>query len=56
MICYKDRTYCPFFTLCKTGYECDRALTQLIKQEAKRVNLPISIYKGYPDCFIPFFC
>lgn len=51
MICYKDRTYCPFFTVCKGGFKCDRALTFKIKMDAKRAELPIEMYTDYPDCY-----
>ena len=57
MICYKDRTYCPFFTVCKKGYKCDRALTQVVKMNARRWwgldngEPPIMMYTDYPDCY-----
>ena len=55
MICYKDRTYCPFHILCSvTTDECDM-LTDEIIEEAQKVNLPIAQYSGFPPCFVPFF-
>jgi hypothetical protein len=52
MICYKDRTYCAYFLLCKKGYICDRALTEDIKAAATEANLPISQFIGFPECFV----
>lgn len=28
MICYRDMTYCPYYTDCAHGDSCHRALTQ----------------------------
>lgn len=55
MMCYKDRTYCNFFLLCKTGHDCDRALTNEVAEGAKKAGLYISQYAEFPDCFIRFF-
>lgn len=52
MICYKDRTYCGFYMLCKNGYKCDRALTTEVIKDAKKGNLLICQYTEFPDCFI----
>lgn len=55
MLCYKDRTYCPFSILCRDGYTCDRALTDKIKKDAEKFGLPISQFNDFPECFVPFF-
>lgn len=40
MICYKDRTFC-----CSPNCtnECGRKLTEEVKEEAKKVGLPICV-------------
>lgn len=53
MICYRDRTYCPFFPLCKKS--CDRALTAEIKVAAEKEGLPIAQYMEFPKCFVRWF-
>ena len=55
MVCYKDRTYCPFSILCRDGYKCDRALTEEVKQGAEKASLPVCQFNDFPKCFIPFF-
>ena len=55
MLCYKDRTYCPFGLLCKSGVTCERVLTDDIKAEAEKFGLPICQYSDFPKCYIPFF-
>lgn len=59
MICYKDKTFCPYWQLCKIGYKCELALTEKVKQDAAKWwggdNAPIAVYKGFPPCFITWF-
>lgn len=55
MICYKDKTFCPFYKECLKGQECDRALTEGVKESAKAwwgtEDAPISMFMDKPDCF-----
>ena len=51
MLCYKDRTYCPFHLLCKKGYTCKRALTDKVRRGAIDAKLPVSQFVEFPDCF-----
>lgn len=52
MICYKDRTFCPFWTECKHGDQCPRALTQIIKDQAIKIGLPVMCFAEKPiDCY-----
>ena len=55
MLCYKDMTFCPYWEECNLGYQCDRALTQLIKDNAEKwmKNAPISQFSEKPSCFYP---
>lgn len=60
MICYKDKTFCPFYLLCADP--CERALTPEVKEDAekwaKEIGLdivPISQYANFPDCFKSIF-
>lgn len=50
MICYKDRTYCQYYTLCKNYDNCN-ALTLEVKEAADDFGLPISQFNDKPDCF-----
>jgi len=54
---YKDKTFCTFWKDCKSGKSCPRALTDEIKQGAKRwmssvKEPPICVYADKPDCFV----
>lgn len=55
MICYKDMTFCPFWKKCKEGLACKRALTSLVKADAKTwwggEGAPICQYAEKPGCF-----
>lgn len=51
MICYKDRTWCPYHTCKNFGPPCDRSLTRDVKREAMKFKLPIAVYCEPPDCF-----
>jgi hypothetical protein len=56
MMCYKDKTFCSFFQLCKKGYSCHSALTDKIRADAKRAKLDILQFVEIPkECFVPFF-
>jgi hypothetical protein len=50
MLYYRDIQFCSFYMQCKTGKECDRALTEEVKQSAKEAGLGIT-QGGRPDCF-----
>ncbi len=52
MICYRDKTFCPFWKNCKLGEKCKRKLTKQIEKEAKDFGLPIMVYIDKPECFI----
>ena len=51
MLCYKDRTFCPYWKRCKNGDSCERALTDEVIENAKRICLAIAQYGDKPDCF-----
>ena len=55
MICYKDKTFCPYYLLCKNGHTCDRILTIKIKTHAQKIGLPVAVYTDLPDCFVRWF-
>ena len=54
MICYKDRTFCPFEG-CKHFYICKEALTEEVKQKAYKwwgtEDAPISRMTDKPNCY-----
>lgn len=59
MLCYKDKTFCPFYELCAHGDNCEDALTPLVQAKAdmwwgKGENqAPIAQFIEEPDCFLP---
>ncbi|GAG05049.1 unnamed protein product [marine sediment metagenome] len=54
MMCYKDRTFCPF-TECTDSDKCRVALTQQVKADAARWwgsdDAPIATYLEKPECY-----
>jgi hypothetical protein len=55
MLCYKDKTFCPYHLLCKDGPKCEDALTRDVFDKAQKAGLDISQYVNYPKCFKRFF-
>ena len=51
MLCYRDRTYCPFWRECRDGETCPRALTCVVRIEADMVRLPICQWIERPECY-----
>lgn len=55
MICYRDRTFCPFWRECANGADCDRALTDEVRAGAMAAwggrGLPIAQWLVEPECF-----
>lgn len=52
MICYQDRTWCPYWDECEDGLTCHRAMTPNVISRAEMFGLPVSRYGSKPDCFI----
>lgn len=54
MMCYKDITFCPFYTECRDGENCPRKLTEEVQRAADAIKLPTAQFVGRPkQCFIP---
>ena len=51
MICYRDRSFCPFYKTCLYGFDCDRALTPKLRAEAHAFGLPVDIMGCIPECW-----
>lgn len=58
MLCYKDKTFCPFHESCKDGATCPDALTDKVKADAQRWwgdncenGPPIAQWMDKPECF-----
>jgi len=55
MMCYRDKTWCPF-SECNKFNKCDRALTEEVLKDAKTWwgsdGVPICQYVDKPDCFV----
>lgn len=65
MIIYQDRWFCPFWQKCDKGADCDRALTQAVKDAAhawfnrgvkpgEETGAPICTVRDRPQCWEPF--
>jgi hypothetical protein len=58
MICYRDMTFCPFWEECRKGKTCPRALTEKVREEAKKWwagnagDAPIMQYTTKPSCYV----
>ncbi len=51
MMCYRDRTFCRYYKICKKGDKCTRALTEEVKEQASYLGQAVSQYLEVPDCF-----
>ena len=56
MMCYKDRTFCKFYTTCKEGKKCGRALTPEVIKAADEWwgspgGAPICEFVNEPECY-----
>lgn len=50
MIGYKDMTFCPFYSSCTKGAECERAKTQAVIDAAWKCGMSIMEFMHHPDC------
>lgn len=57
MMCFKDKTFCPFWKECISGIECLAALTPKVEEEAEKwwgnKDYPIAVYVDKPECYKP---
>ena len=53
MLCYKDRTYCRFYKVCRDGKDCSQALKPEIEKAASMTHYRICQFATKPDCFVP---
>ena len=53
MICYRDKTFCPYHEECIKGKKCLDALTEKVKEAAERwmKDAPIAQFASKPECF-----
>lgn len=51
MICYRDRTYCPYWETCRDAGPCSRKLTEDVKKAAEDLGLPICQFAEKPHCY-----
>lgn len=52
MLCYKDKTFCPYWEECKKGNNCHRAYTDEVKKNASETELLVCLFNAKPLCFI----
>lgn len=54
MLCYQDRTFCPYYSDCKHGYKCQSALTPEVRKAAIEWwgsdDAPIAEWTERPRC------
>ena len=46
-----DKTFCPYWLLCKKGEKCEDALTKAVREGAEEAGCPLWYYTGKPKCF-----
>lgn len=57
MFCYRDMTFCPYHENCLDSKDCHRALTDEVKEKAKKWwgsskgEPPICVFAEEPECF-----
>jgi hypothetical protein len=55
MICFRDKTFCPYWEGCTKGNNCDRAIKpEVIADGVKwwgRDDFPMETYSEKPKCF-----
>ena len=51
MMCYQDRTFCPFSYECRDGAECPSAMTEDIEFKAQTAGYLICRFIEKPKCF-----
>lgn len=58
MLCFRDKTFCTYYKDCVDQFDCGRALTQQVKDDAERwgltlkmKNAPICMYTDKPECY-----
>lgn len=52
MLCYKDQTFCSFYTSCLDEDSCDRKMTQDVIQKAHLASIDICQFAETPPCYI----
>jgi hypothetical protein len=56
MMCFEDRTWCPFYANCQHGDTCSRSLTPAVQEAANKWwghgGAPIAVFVEAPKCFI----
>jgi hypothetical protein len=55
MLCYKDMTFCTFYTDCANGEDRHRALTDEVRKQAEKwwgsEDAPIARFANKPECW-----
>lgn len=48
---YHNKTFCPHYVRCAKGWNCDKAFTVEVEQNAIKSVLPVSYHLNRPECF-----
>jgi hypothetical protein len=55
MLCFRDKTFCPYWESCINGKTCDRAITPEVIADGvkwwKSDDFPMAMYSEKPSCF-----
>jgi len=54
MTCYKDRTWCTFYSTCKKNTICERVLLPSVEAAAIDSGLPVRTFAAPPACHTDF--
>lgn len=53
MLCYKDKTFCPFWESCQNAEDCPDKLTEEVLRDASQVGLFVMQYIAPPkQCYV----
>jgi hypothetical protein len=51
MLCYRDMTFCPFWSDCEKGMDCSRAMDDRAVAAANANGLLVSQFSEKPECY-----
>ncbi len=52
---FQDKTFCPYYTDCENGIDCERALHYGVYEAANKAGQPVSAYAARPLCFVDWW-
>ena len=52
---FQDKAFCPYWTDCEHGIDCDRALHYGVYEAANKAGQTVSAFGAKPLCFIDWW-